>query len=287
VKIPPFDYHIPHSTNEAVAMLDSLGEDAKLIAGGQSLIPMLALRMSRFSDLIDLGSVGSLRGVSIETGRVTVGAMTTQSAVERDPAIRAALPLLSNAVGLIGHFQIRSRGTIGGSLAHAEPAAELPAVACAVGAEFCIVGPTGERRVAAADFFQSTWTTALDHADVLTAVEFPIWGSGSAITEIARRHGDFAIAGACCCVDVRDEKVSAASVYLFGVSSTPWRCREAEVAMTGCPVADLDLTELGRAAVVELEPFADLHASSGYRSRAAAALVERAIGDAIKGADVE
>jgi aerobic carbon-monoxide dehydrogenase medium subunit len=287
VKPAPFAYHAPASVDEAVGLLATLGDEAKVLAGGQSLIPMLNLRLTRFEALVDLGRIPSLRTIEPVDGAsdaVRVGAMVRQCDVGRDPLIAARVPLLARATPLIGHFQIRNRGTLGGSVAHADPAAEYPAVAAAVDAEIEAHGPAGIRTIPAADFFAGTWTTALEPDEVLTAVRFPTWGPGSgfAVREMARRHGDFAIVGAVCGLQVGDGSVARAAIALLGMDSIPRRADAAEAALVGRGIDTIDAEEVGRLAVAGLEPPDDLHASGGLRRRAAAALTARAIADAIE-----
>src|SRR4051794_32258196 len=225
VKPAPFEYHAPESAAEAAGLLGELG-DAKPLAGGQSLIPMLALRLTRFEHLVDLNRAADLQGISRTNGDVRIGAMTRQAVVENDPGIAADVPLLARATPLIGHFQIRNRGTVGGSLAHADPASEYPAVAVALGARFEIMGGGATRMVDADDFFTSTWTTAIETDELLTAVQFPVWSgrSGFAVEEIARRYGDFALAGAAAAGQLNESGGGGrAGIGLFGGGRTPPR----------------------------------------------------------------
>ena len=197
MKPAPFEYHAPESLADVTALLAEHGDEAKVLAGGQSLVPMLALRLTRFEHIIDLNRVDELRGVERANGTLTVKSMTRQAAVEHDTAAGEAVPLLAEALPLIGHFQIRNRGTVGGSIAHADPASELPAVALALDAELEVAGANGTRRVPAADFFLGTWTTSIGEDEILSAVHFPVWQgrTGFAVEEVARRSGDFALAG--------------------------------------------------------------------------------------------
>jgi len=284
VKPAPFDYHAPTSLDDAVALLRGLGDDAKVLAGGQSLVPILAMRLSRFDALVDLRRVDALRGIQRSNGEVAVGAMTAQATVERDPSVAEHVPLLAKAAPLIGHFQIRNRGTVGGSIAHADPAAELPAVALALDAELDITGPDGARTVPAADFFVSTFMTALEPADVLTAVRFPEWGAGSgfAVEEVARRHGDFALAGVACGVQVEGGTVLRAAIAMFAMGSTPVRAGAAEAAVAGAATDGLDAEALGRIALEDVDPPSDIHASGAYRRKVGAALVARALRRALE-----
>lgn len=217
MKPAPFEYHAPQTVADAVSLLAEHGDEAKALAGGQSLVPMLALRLARFAHLVDLGRVSELTGIERSNGTVVIGAMTRQAQLERHPVVGADVPLLARATPLIGHFQIRNRGTVGGSLAHADPASEYPAVAVALDAEMRIAGSGGRRGVAARDFFVSTWMTCLEPDELLVATAFPVWSGrcGFAVEEVARRHGDFALAGAACAVELdgrdRVSRVGSAS----------------------------------------------------------------------------
>jgi carbon-monoxide dehydrogenase medium subunit len=284
LKPAPFQYHAPTSVEEAVDHLSELGDEAKVLAGGQSLIALLSLRLTRFEHLIDLRRISDLTGVETADGTVRVKAMTRQVQVERDPVIARLVPLLTAATPLIGHFQIRNQGTLGGSVAHADPASEYPAVALTLDATIVLTGPKGERRVPAAEFFLSTWVTTIEPDEVLSAVDFASWGAGSGfgVEEIARRHGDFAIAGATCGVRVVDDKIERAAIALFGMGSTPLRAPAAEAALIGTQVDAIDMEALGRLAVGDLDPPEDLHASSGYRRHVGAALVGRALFKAVQ-----
>jgi carbon-monoxide dehydrogenase medium subunit len=282
VKPARFDYCAPTSIADA---LDALGDgDAKVLAGGQSLVPILALRLSRFDRLVDLRLIDELRGVDRVNGDVRVGAMTSQTDAERDATVAADVPLLARALPLIGHFQIRNRGTIGGSIAHADPAAELPAVALALDAVIEIAGPNGTRACDARDFFTSTFMTTLDESEILTGVRFPVWGPGGgfAIEEVARRHGDFAIVGAACGVQAVNGEVTRASITMFGMGSTPVRAGAAEQALVGTTAAGADVNELGRIATAGLDPPADVHASAAYRREVGARVVGRALERALE-----
>ena len=290
MKPAPFAYHRPTTVDEVIGLLAEHGDEAKPLAGGQSLVPMLALRLARFEHLVDLNHVAGLAGVSRSNGDLVVGAMTRQAALERDLEVAAAVPLVARATPFIGHFQIRNRGTAGGSLAHADPASEYPAVAVALDATFEIAGPKGNRTVDAATFFEGTWRTCLEADELLRAVRFPVATphSGFAIQEMARREGDFALAGVAAAVSLGgDGTVSRVGLGLFGVGPTPVRARAAEVAATGQAAGALladagALAELGRVAADPLDPPDDVHASGTYRRRVAAHLVTRAVRAALE-----
>ncbi len=281
MKPPPFDYERPHDLAAALGLLERYGADARPLAGGQSLLPMLALRIARPAVLVDIGRLAELRGVQQEDGHVVVGAATTQRELERDPVIVQHLPLLAAATRLIGHPSIRTRGTIGGSIAHADPSAEYPAVALALDAELVLRGPQGERVVPAADFFLGPFTTALADSELLTAIRFPLPSASTvwAIEEVARRHGDFALAGAVAIVEPgEDGRCRRAALALFGVASRPFRATDAEGALQGQPLTSQTFREVAQLAVSAIdEPLSDVHGSAEYRRRIAAVVVRRAL----------
>jgi carbon-monoxide dehydrogenase medium subunit len=280
VKPAPFAYHAPSSLDEAVGLLAELGDGAKVLGGGQSLVAMLNLRLAVFDHLVDLRRVDELRGIERRNGSVWIGGGTTQATIEASPVVAEAVPLLVRATALIGHFQIRNRGTIGGSLAHADPAAEYPAVALALDAELEAQSPRGRRTIPAGEFFLGLWTSALTEDEVLTGVTFPVWTgrTGCAVEELARRHGDFAIAGAVVAVELdENDRVRRSAIALLGMGSTPERGSAAESAVNGAAVDDVDAGEVGQAAVSGLDAVpSDLHGSSAYRTRVGAAMVARA-----------
>lgn len=280
MKPAPFEYHRPDTASDAVTLLAELGDGAKVLAGGQSLIPMLALRLAVFDHLVDIGRISDLAGVERHDGALWIGAGTSQATVERSAEVAAAVPLLSRATSHIGHFQIRSRGTVGGSLAHADPAAEYPAVALTLGADFESLSPRGSRTIPAEGFFDGLWTTALEADELLTGVRFPIWDGrcGFAIEEFARRHGDFAVAGASVAIQLDgDDRVQRCAIGLIGLGSSALRAAAAEAGATGSVVTDLDPDELGRTATADLDGIpSDLHGSAAYRSRVGAVMVARA-----------
>ncbi len=283
MKPAPFEMHLPTSVSEVVALLDEHGDAAKPIAGGQSLVPMMSLRLASFEHLIDLNGVSELNQVSVHGDSLRIGAMVRQSTAEHDPQVVKSAPLVAKAIPHIGHFQIRNRGTVGGSIAHADPSSELPAVALALDATIEAVGPNGSREIAAKDFFVSTWETSLVDGEILTGVRFPIWSGkcGFVVEEVARRHGDFALVGVAAAVQVDGSKVTKAAIALFGVGGTPVRASEAEQALiAGGATADLEA--VGKLAAMNLAPSDDVHASGDYRKSVAATIVARAIAKALK-----
>jgi carbon-monoxide dehydrogenase medium subunit len=284
MKAAPFGYHVPQSTDEAVSMLGQFDGDAKVLAGGQSLVPMLALRLSRPEHLVDINRVEELGEVWREDGTLVVGATTRHVSLLHDPLIAESVPLLAKASPHIGHFQIRNRGTIGGSIAHADSAAELPSVARALDAEIEVRGPAGTRRIPAGEFFVTTFVTTLEPTEMVVAVRFPIWTgqAGFAVAETARRHGDFALAGAVAGVEIADGRISRAAISLIGMGSIPIRAEAAEQALAGAVVDGLDLAEAGELAVADTDPPADVHAGGRYRKKVGATMVGRALAEAIK-----
>jgi aerobic carbon-monoxide dehydrogenase medium subunit len=286
VKPAPFEYHAPETAKEAVDLLAELGDGAKLIAGGQSLVPVLAMRLAVFDHLIDIRRITALRGIEERGDRVWIGAATTEAEIGRSALVARRLPLLSRATPLIGHFQIRNRGTIGGSLAHADAAAEYPAVALALDGCVEALSPRGLREIPAAEFFTGIWTTALEPDELLTGVSFPAatGRQGFAIEEFARRPGDFAVAGAAVEVGLDPGgRVSASGIGLFGLGSTAARAAGAETAVAGLAASDIDPAEVGRAAVADLDAVpSDLHGGASYRKKVGAAMVARAWEQAVK-----
>ncbi|HEY8218021.1 MAG TPA: FAD binding domain-containing protein, partial [Acidimicrobiia bacterium] len=251
MKPAAFEYHAPTTVDEVVGLLGEHADECKPLAGGQSLVPMLALRLTRFEHIVDLNRVGELAGVDRVDGALRIGAMTRQRAVERDATTAAAVPLVARAVPFIGHTQIRNRGTIGGSLAHADPASELPAVALALDADFEVASSGGRRTVPAAEFFEGTWTTCLGDDELLIACSFPVWEGrcGFAFDEIARRSGDFALAGVGAAVELGpDGTVQRCALGMLGVASTPVRAPEAEASVLGRAPTGADLEEVGQLA---------------------------------------
>jgi len=279
MKLPPFAYEAPTTVAEAVDLLVEHGDEASVLAGGQSLIPLLALRLARPAVLIDINGVGELSGVSADNGQVAIGAVTREYVAEESSAIADAVPLLAAALPLIGHEAIRSRGTIGGSLAHADPAAELPAVARALDAEFVVRGPSGERVIQAAEWFEGYLTTSRQPDELLTEVRFPAAkpGTGTSFEEVARRHGDFAMVGLATSLVLSGGVISEARLAFAGVSDVPVRATAAEDLLAGeRPSAEL-FAEAARRATADLDPPADLHGSSDYRKTVAAAVVRRGL----------
>ena len=287
MKLPYVEYEAPTTMAEAVDLLAEHQDEASVLAGGQSLIPLMALRLARPAVLIDINGLSELSLVAVGDGRVTIGAMTREYVAEDSATIGDTVPLLAAALPLIGHEAIRSRGTIGGSLAHADPAAELPAVARALDAEFVVRGRAGERVVPAADWFEGYLATSRRPDEILAEVRFPAAGPGTGVAflEVARRHGDFAIVGLAVSLTLADGVISDARLAFAGVSDVPVRAAEAEDLLIGeRPSAEL-FAEAARVATAALDPPADLNGSPEYRKRIAATLVRRGLQAAADNAD--
>ena len=279
MKLPPFDYEAPETVAAAVDLLAEHQDEASVLAGGQSLIPLLALRLARPAVLIDINGVQELSGLSAADGWLTVGAMTREYVAEESATVGDAVPLLAAALPLIGHEAIRNRGTIGGSLAHADPAAELPAVALALDAVFVVRGQRGERFIPAADWFEGYLTTARRPDELLVEVRFPTAGpgTGSSFLEIARRHGDFAMVGLATSLMLADGAISDARLAFAGLSDVPVRATAAEDLLVGGQPSDDLFAAAARLATAGLEPPSDLHGSAEYRKKVAAVLVRRGL----------
>ncbi len=278
MKPAAFEYVAPRIVDEAIAALASGGPNAKLLAGGQSLIPLLNFRLAQPSLLVDLNRVDELAYLRPRDGGVAIGAMTRQATIERDVRLEQEQPLLAEAIRWVGHAAIRSRGTVGGSLAHADPSAELPAVAVCLEAQMTLAGPRGRRTIDAEKFFRGYLTTALEPTEILVETWLPRLApsTGQAWVEFARRHGDFALVGVAASISVDGNSVRHARIVLTGVGGTPVRAREAETLLVGGTVA-----ERARAAADAvrgaIDPDADIHATKEYRVHLAGVLTEQAI----------
>jgi aerobic carbon-monoxide dehydrogenase medium subunit len=275
VKPAPFELHAPESVDDVVRLLAEHGDEAKVLAGGQSLVPMLALRLARFEHLVDVNRVDGLSAITRSNGSLRIGATARHAAVERQPDVADGVPLLSRATAKVGHFQIRNRGTLGGAIVHADPAAEQPAVALALDAVMEVRSTSGTRELPASDFFEGTWTTSLRDDELLTAVRFPVWEGrcGFAVEEIARRSGDFALVGVVCGVGLGGSGVDRAAIALFGVGATPIRATTAEQALREGAPND----EVAAAVMNDIDPIDDLHASADYRRKVAGVITGRAV----------
>lgn len=284
MKPPLLDYRSPSSLDEALALRSEYAYDSVVLAGGQSLMPMLNLRLARPEVLIDLGRVAELAAISELNGGVSLGAMARQRSAERSELIRERAPLVQQALGHVGHPTIRNRGTIGGSVAHSDPAAELPAVCVALDAEFVARGVAGERTIAADDFAVGFMTTALAPDELLVEVRIPASAATfrTAFIEIARRHGDFALVGVAAAIALdEDGLINDARLVFTGVGLMPVRAREAEASLLGTSGDSAALATAADRVTGELQPRTDGHASGDYRRRVAGVLTRRALAEAM------
>jgi carbon-monoxide dehydrogenase medium subunit len=283
MKPPDFEYARPGSVAEAVTQLAGAGGEGKVLAGGQSLVPLLNFRLAAPSLLVDLNAIPELSFVDVADGLLRIGAMTRTRVLELDPLVRAASPLLATAAGWVGHVQIRNRGTVGGSVAHADPAAEIPAVCVLLDAELVAAGPRGERRIAADDFFAGFLTTALDEDEILTAVRLPAASSNGerwGFREFAHRRGDFALAGAAVTLDgVPGGDIERARIAVFGTAERPVRASEVERQLAGRPMTEATFAEAA-AAVADAVARDDPRPDAAYRRSLTETIVRRALGDA-------
>ena len=284
MKPAPFAYYRPASLDEALGLLAE-HEDAKPLAGGQSLIPAMNFRLASPAALIDLNHIATLEGAEAsDTGGIRLGAMTRHAALERSPLVAERAPLLAETMPFIAHPQIRSRGTVGGSLAHADPAAELPAVMVALEATLTLRSASGERRLPAEQFFIGLFATALEPGELLTAIELPAPASrsGGAFLELARRHGDYALVGVAATVTLDDrERCRAARIALLSVGDGPTLATRAAAALAGESLTDQAIRAAAELAAAEdTDPPSDLHASAAYRRQLVRVLTRRALSTA-------
>lgn len=279
MKPPPFDYVAPETLDGALAALAEHGDEAQPLAGGQSLVPMLALRVARPGVLVDLNKITALSGISAEGNVLRVGAMTRQVDVLRSADVASHLPAFADAVRLVGHFQTRNRGTIGGSIALGEAAAENPAFAVALDADLTLQSTSGSRTVKASDFYTGPYMTLRRDDELLTSIAYHCPANARiGIEEVAQRQGDFALTGLVACLSVMGGQVSNARLAWFGMGSTPVRARAAEAALNGASVAGLDLKGLADLALGETDPVDDAHATAAYRRDAGQAIFARLVG---------
>ena len=283
MKPAPFEYEAAHSAAEAVALVARHGDQAKVLAGGQSLVPMLNLRLARPGVVVDINGVAELDYLRESGGALAVGALTRQRAVERWAAEHS--PLIAEALRLVGHVAIRNRGTVVGNLVHGDPASELPALLLCLDGAVVVRGPAGERVIRAADLYLAPLTTSLAADEVAVEARFtlPPAGAGWGFAEVARRHGDFALAGAVAVVRLgADGRVVGARLSFFGVGGTPGGGAAGEAVLAGQTPTPERVRDAARAAAADLSPDADLHASAAYRQRVAAVLAERTLSAAVE-----
>lgn len=279
MKLPQFDYQAPGSLDEAVALL-AASEGARPIAGGQSFVPVMAFRLAEPTMLVDLRNIPGLDTIEIGAEGVRLGAMVRWRDILDDGRLKTALPLLPEAIDHVAHYQIRNRGTVGGSLAHADPAAEMPTIALTCDAVIDVVGTKGKRSIKAADLFVGPLMTSLESDEIITSVLLPAWPAGRrwGFQEFSRRRGDFALAGVAVFYDVdASGKAQNAHVGAISVGDTPLRLSRAEAALNGRVVDDAAIADAAAAASAEVDPAGDIHASARYRKSLVGTLLSRAL----------
>ncbi|HEX2104473.1 MAG TPA: xanthine dehydrogenase family protein subunit M [Solirubrobacteraceae bacterium] len=283
MKPAAFDYHRVDRVEDALDRLAELGEDAKVLAGGQSLVAMMNFRLVRPPALVDITRIPDLDYVARDGDVLRIGALTSHREIEllRDPGVIAGYEVLPRAARWVGHYPIRTRGTFGGSIAHADPSAEWCMLALALDATIVATGPEGEREIPAADFFLGFFTTALEAGELVTEVRFPQPRPHAALHEFARRHGDFAIVAAAVAVDVDGDHMHDARIVVGGVDEVPLRVHAAEQALEGAAPGAEAFAEAGRAAAAAVDPSSDVHGSAQYRKDLTDVLVRRALAEAI------
>jgi carbon-monoxide dehydrogenase medium subunit len=282
MKLPPFEYRCPKTVQETVELLVEHGDEAKVLAGGQSLLPMLAMRLARPAVLIDINRVAGLSDIRVN-GEVAIGALTRHRTAERSEALASAAPLLAAALRWVGHDAIRTRGTVGGSVAHADPAAEAPTVLRALDGHVVATSVRGQRTIDAESFLQGFLTTSLEPDELVTEVRLPIQPqrTGWSFDEFSRRSGDFALVGAATVVSLgADGMIAAARVALSGVAGVPYRAVSAEASLIGAAPSDAIFAEAAALAAADVDPPSDLHGTAAYRKHLAGVLVRRGLKNA-------
>ncbi|MEX2455190.1 MAG: xanthine dehydrogenase family protein subunit M [Rhodospirillaceae bacterium] len=289
MKLPPFEYACPASLDEAVKLLAAHDGSAKAVAGGQSLIPLLAFRLAAPDLLVDLRRIPDLGRIGIGEDGVHLGALVRWRDIQDDTRLADAHPLLAAAVSHVAHYQIRNRGTVGGSIAHADPAAEMPGIAVVCGAAISVAGSSGARTIAADDFFLGPLTTALEPDELIVDVHLPYWPADRrwGFQEFARRRGDFALAGAGLYYDEIDGRAANVRIGVIGTGDRPQRLPAAEFELKGHPVDGAAIARAAAAAAASVEMHDDIHASAAYRKALVGTLVERGLEIAAASADTD
>lgn len=283
MKPAPFDYLSPSTVAETLALLSEHGDDAKVLAGGQSLVPMLNFRLARPEILVDINRVRELAGIAVDAGTLRIGAMTRHRALETHPAAaEGAWGLLHDAIGHVGHVHIRTRGTVGGSLAHADPAAELPAAVSALGATLVVRSADGSREVAPEDFFEGFFTTSLEADELLTDIHIPAWPAGSraSFVEVSRRRGDFAQVAVAAVVAMSDGRVTRAGIAVAGAAPSTVQARSVIDGLVGREPDARTIAELAGDFAADLDPPPDTHGPATYRRHLTRHLLVRALTEA-------
>jgi carbon-monoxide dehydrogenase medium subunit len=283
MKPAPFDYVAPTTIEEAVGHLGQAAGDAVILAGGQTLMPLLALRMNTPSLVIDINRIDTLKGIARGDGAARIAAVTRQCEILVDGPLTASHPVLVQAVSHVGHHQTRNRGTVGGSAALGEPAAEIPASAVALGAAIEAHSTRGVRQIAADEFYIGPYSTVLEPDELVTAIHFPDWppGTVSIFREIARRPGDFALVGLVGALALEQGKIARAGLAWFGMGPTPVKARQAEAALVGQAITDLDASALAELAIADTDPFNDHHATAEYRRTVGRRAFARTLSEAL------
>lgn len=287
MKPAPFDYVAPATVEEALAQLARASGEATILAGGQTLMPLLALRMSTPSLLVDINRIDALKGITHIKDATRIGAITRQNEVIADGALAEVLPVLVQATRHIGHFQTRHRGTVGGSISLGEPAAELPASAVALGAVIEAHSMRGVREIAADEFYLGPYSTVLEPDELVTAIRFPAWSARAVpiFREIARRPGDFGLVGLVGALVVDEGKIVRAGLAWFGMGPTPMKARQAEATLVGQSVKSVDVDGIAGLAIADTEPFDDHHATAEYRRSVGRLVFARALREALDASD--
>jgi carbon-monoxide dehydrogenase medium subunit len=278
--IPPaFDYHAPRSIDDAVKLLGSLGPDAKLLAGGHSLLPMMKLRFAQPSHLIDLGKIAALRGISQVGNEIHIGAMTTENDLIRSALLADKVPLLVEGASLVADPQVRYKGTIGGDISHGDPGNDHPALMLALDASFVLKGPKGERVVKADGYFLGLYSTLLGEGEILTQIRVPIpaAGSGWSYQKLKRKTGDFASAATAVLLQMKGGSVAMVNIALTNVGATPLKARAAEASLVGKPITDASLNEAARLAMSICDPTPDQRGDASYKRAMCGEMTRRAL----------
>jgi carbon-monoxide dehydrogenase medium subunit len=283
--IPPsFQYHAPGSVEDAVALLSQYGDEAKLLAGGHSLLPMMKLRFAEPEHLVDINNIESLKGIREENGDIVIGAMTSENALINSALLQEKCPLLPEAARLIADTQVRNRGTIGGDIAHGDPANDHPALMMALDATFTLVGPSGSRQVAATDFYLGTFYTSLEADEILTEIRFAPQSpnTGASYHKLKRKTGDFATAAAVAVVEMSGETCKAARIALTNLGPTALRASDAEAVLTGQVITDELIDQAAQKAMDICDPAEDLRGDAEYKTHMGGEMTRRAIRTAVK-----
>jgi len=284
MKPAPFDYYAPTTVEEACASLAEASGGATVLAGGQTLLPLLALRMSQPFILVDINKIAALKGVTRIDGATRIGPAVRQNEIIVDAIVNRSLPVLATATRHVGHHQTRNRGTIGGSIALGEPAAELPAAAIALGASVEARSVRGTRRIRAKELYLAPYATVLEPDELITAIDFPDWPTNTVplFRELAQRPGDFALVGMVGALAIESGRISRAGLAWFGMGPTPMKARQAEAALIGQPIASIDVQRVADLAIADTAPFDDRHASAEYRRTVGRRIFARTLAEALQ-----